>query len=265
SSRVDDILDLRTDALLVRWTNFGTARAGGGAFERRLLILWVFGGDGLVVRVEEFDVDREAEALARFDELTRMSADAPSPAATRQVRPNAATAHTAGLDAAVAARDANAIPPLLADGSEVAALARPNAASAAGDRWVAAYAASDWAAMRALYAPGATSEDRRRLVRLSLDVDWRIGDVQRTASMGNTRVERQLVGTAGDRVALERILLTGDPGGAAAASATESRRISNLGPFEIEFLEVFEVDESGRITGGVMFDVDDWRAASREA
>jgi ketosteroid isomerase-like protein len=147
----------------------------------------------------------------------------------------------------------------------LAPLARPNAASAAGDRRHAAFAAGDWAAMRALYAPDAKSEDRRRLVRVSGDVDWWIADAQRTASMRNTRLERQLVGTAGDRVALERILLTGDPGGATAASATEGRGISSLGPFEIEFLRVYEVDESGRLTGGVTFDVDDWRAATREA
>jgi hypothetical protein len=30
-ARVDDILDLRSNALLVRWVNFGTARTGGGA------------------------------------------------------------------------------------------------------------------------------------------------------------------------------------------------------------------------------------------
>ena len=33
-------------------------------------MLWVFGADGLVTRIEQFDADRDAEALARFDELT---------------------------------------------------------------------------------------------------------------------------------------------------------------------------------------------------
>ena len=69
ATRVDDVLGLREDALLVRWTNFGTERAGGGAFERRFLMLWVFGADGLLEHMEEFDLDRDAEALARFDEL----------------------------------------------------------------------------------------------------------------------------------------------------------------------------------------------------
>src|SRR5262249_2320316 len=46
TARLDDILDLRSDALLVRWTTSGTLRSSGGAFERNLLMLWVFGADG---------------------------------------------------------------------------------------------------------------------------------------------------------------------------------------------------------------------------
>src|SRR5262249_3324318 len=143
-----------------------------------------------------------------------------------------------------------------------AALVRPNAASAAGDRWFAAFAERDWAAMRALCAPDATFEDRRRFALVSGDVDWWIADNQRTASMPNVRLEQQLVGTVGDRLALYRILVTG---GGAEVSATESRRRSSLGPFEIEFLWLAEVDESGRPTAGIMVDVDDRRAATREA
>ena len=33
-------------------------------------MLWVFGSDGRVARAEQFDVEREAEALARFDEVS---------------------------------------------------------------------------------------------------------------------------------------------------------------------------------------------------
>src|SRR5439155_20249087 len=57
-------------ALLARQTNVGTARTGGGVFERAFLFLRVFGADGLVTRLEQLDVDREDEALARFDVLT---------------------------------------------------------------------------------------------------------------------------------------------------------------------------------------------------
>src|SRR5207244_606099 len=230
-------------------------------------VLNVFGPDGLT-RVEFFDTDHEDEALARFDELTAAPpavrfATAPPRVAKkleRRVRPNAATVHLARLDAAIAAHDADALPTLFANEYDV-----PNAASAVGDRLRAALATRDWAAVRALCAPDAKFEDRGRRALVSGDVDWWIADLREIASMRNTRFERQLVGTAGDRVALTRILLSGDPGGAAAAAATESRPISSLGPFELEALWVTEVDESGRLTAGVAFDVDDWRAATREA
>ena len=114
SNRIDDVLDLRSDAFLVRWTNLGTARAGGGAFERRYLRLFVFGSDGLATRMEWFDADRDAEALARFDELTA-AAGAQRASDPRRVRPNAATANAARVDAAIAARDAGALAALFAD------------------------------------------------------------------------------------------------------------------------------------------------------
>src|SRR6185295_4173832 len=86
---------------------------------------------GLITRIEFFDTERDAEALARFDELTadappRRGASAGSPddrarparAVRRRVRPNAATAHAARLDAIVVARDADTLPSLYADESE---------------------------------------------------------------------------------------------------------------------------------------------------
>src|SRR5262249_38419029 len=83
-----DILALRPDALLLRWTTSGIQRSSGGAFERPHLLLSIFGPDGLVARFEQFDVDREVEALARFDELvTQPAAVRP---VQRRVRPNAA-------------------------------------------------------------------------------------------------------------------------------------------------------------------------------
>ena len=116
SNRIDDVVELRSDAFLVRWTNLGTARDGGGAFERRYLQLFVFGSDGLATRMEWFDADRDAEALARFDELA--AAAAPARPTRRRVRPNAATANLARGEAAIAARDSWALPALFSDDYE---------------------------------------------------------------------------------------------------------------------------------------------------
>jgi hypothetical protein len=70
TTRLDDILELRSDALLFHMTNFGTDRASGGAVERKLCQLWIFGADGLLTRFEQSEAERDDEALARFDKLT---------------------------------------------------------------------------------------------------------------------------------------------------------------------------------------------------
>src|SRR5262249_37293898 len=107
ANRIDDVLVVRPDARLARITNFGTDRVGGGAYERPSLSLLVFGPDGLVSHMEQFDVGDEAAAVARFDELTAERA-AVRPV-HRRVRPNAATAHAARIQAAIAAHDADAL------------------------------------------------------------------------------------------------------------------------------------------------------------
>jgi class 3 adenylate cyclase/ketosteroid isomerase-like protein len=117
TNRVDDLLALRHDAFLARVMNMGTARAGGGPYERPLLVLGVFGRDGLVARLEAFDADREAEALERFDELT--AGQVPARTVQRRLRPNAAIATGARLDAALAAGDADVLSALAADDIEL--------------------------------------------------------------------------------------------------------------------------------------------------
>src|SRR5215475_2468922 len=111
TTRIDDVLALRSDALLLRWTNVGIDRVGGGAYERPFLWLGVSGADGLLTRIELFDADRADQALARFDALTS-APSAPSAGAAaraaggrRRVQANAATAHVARVDPALAARD----------------------------------------------------------------------------------------------------------------------------------------------------------------
>jgi hypothetical protein len=94
ANRIDDVLGVRSDALLARWTNFGTDCAGGGTFERPFIMLRVFGRDGLATRGEQVDADREAEALARFDVLTL---------ATREGEPLAGRSGSEGASPSLAA------------------------------------------------------------------------------------------------------------------------------------------------------------------
>ncbi|MBI1817964.1 MAG: DUF4440 domain-containing protein [Deltaproteobacteria bacterium] len=144
---LDDVLSLHSGALLGRVTFLGTDRDGGGTFERRMLQIVVYGTDGLMTRWEMFDADRDAEALARFDEIVGSNLDRregepsgepwaarsgsagaspsqtglPSRAAQkrgRRVRPNAATANAARLQTALAARDFDALLPLFAEDME---------------------------------------------------------------------------------------------------------------------------------------------------
>src|SRR2546425_983375 len=58
----------------------------------------------------------------------------------------------------------------------LAALARPNAATAALDRMVERFAARDWDGMRALCLPEMKSDDRRRQVLLTIDLDRWLAD-----------------------------------------------------------------------------------------
>lgn len=64
---------------------------------------------------------------------------------------------------------------------------------------------------------------------------------------GARLAHREVVGTAGDRVVVTRVLWAGGPAG---------------GRFEVEFLCVHEVDEAGLYTAAIFFDLDDRRAAA---
>src|SRR5262249_13097251 len=114
--RFDDVLALQPDAFLISPIFYGTDHASGGAYEAQLLALCVFGADGRHARIEWFDPERDAEALARFEELT--AERVPPPAVLRRVRPNTATAMAARLDAAVVGHDLRALPDLFADESD---------------------------------------------------------------------------------------------------------------------------------------------------
>src|SRR5262249_36507582 len=133
----------------------------------------------------------------------------------------------------------------------LAALARPNAATVAMDRLQAAFEARDWAAARALFAEEAKIEDRRRLFLGSSGAEVWIAEMQMIArERPDAHYDRQLVGTAGGRVDLERVLWAGGPEG---------------GRFEVADLRLTEVGAAGRITAIIAFDLDDGGAGHADA
>jgi hypothetical protein len=111
--RDHDVLALEPSALLVLRAHTGVGKESGGEYERRFLALLVAGADGRLARIEWFDADREAEALARFDAL---AAAVPPPRPTeRRVRPNHAFRLCDEAGEAIAARDERRFASLLSD------------------------------------------------------------------------------------------------------------------------------------------------------
>jgi ketosteroid isomerase-like protein len=68
--RVNDVLRVESSALLLGMTAEGTAYPGTSDDDRRLLALALFGRDGLIIRFEVFDTERQVKAMGRFDALT---------------------------------------------------------------------------------------------------------------------------------------------------------------------------------------------------
>jgi hypothetical protein len=131
----------------------------------------------------------------------------------------------------------------------LAGIAKPNAATAATDRWQVFIGKGDWDAVRASCAPGMIFEDRQGFARLSGGSEMQIASLRERLASG-ARAERRVVGTAGERVAVQRLLWSGGP---------------SDGRFEIENLGLIEVDEAGLVTASILLGADDEREARREA
>src|SRR4030095_2755932 len=135
---------------------------------------WVFGADGLLTRLDSFGVERDAEALARFDELV------PSPST------------------ALGTSSAERLVPV----SPAARI--ENAATRLGDRFAAAWAARDWEGIAASFAPEFRLIDRRRYTQLELDRDQHLESLRFGFEMRSSRTALAVVATRGRRLALLR-------------------------------------------------------------
>jgi class 3 adenylate cyclase/tetratricopeptide (TPR) repeat protein len=198
----------------------------GGAFESPFISVIELDADGRALRQDVYDPHHLDAALRRFEEIARSTGSE----ASRPVR-----------SAEIGAR---------APTDSLMALAKPTTATAAMERLWAAFDANDWDAIRAACATDFKWEDRRLLFRLSGDVELMIASARERMAAGARHERRSIQGTAGDRVAVSRVLWAGGPAD---------------GRFEVEFLVVQECDEAGRGITAIFFDPDDGRAAQREA
>jgi hypothetical protein len=200
-------------------------------------MLWVFGGDGRATRFEWFDPDREPEALARFDELVaETAADSFENGATRGMRETVEAGNS---------RDGARYEALGVDAAPDPLRIPANAATRAAERVEEAFEARDWQALRALAASDFRFDDRGRRALVDGEVETWIQSMRVAREWPGLRLERAVLATAGDRLALERIFNATDTG-------------------ENEFLRIVEVDAEERLCAVIRFDSDDRRAAFRE-
>lgn len=216
----------------------------GGAFESPFLWVVELDAEGRAQRLDFYDPRHVDAARARFAEIdgNALQATVDRQASQTTLDGTASQATLGGTPA----RPARRYDPF-------AALVKPTLVTAAMDGWLAAYdagfATSRWEAMRPLLAPGYVFDDRRRLALLHGDVELMLASLRERAASG-ARAEWTVVGAAGERIAIGRMLWSGGPPD---------------GRFEIEYLAVVEVDAAGLIVANVLYDLDDSRAALRDA
>jgi hypothetical protein len=105
--------------------------------------------------------------------------------------------------------------------------------------------AGDWDGHDRLCSPAMIFDDRRRGIRLSGDRELYLAN----SRLLSARPSRTLLATTGERLALERVCWDGS---------------DDDSPFEIELLQVWEVDADGCIVALILFDPDARRAARVE-
>jgi hypothetical protein len=126
----------------------------------------------------------------------------------------------------------------------------PNAAWRARERCLALLQARDWDGMRALATADFRYEDRQKHALVTGDVETWIKSAQEATSWPSWRMSNTLLGTAGERIMVERQAWAGEP---------------NTGVFEIDHLRLIEVTPDGRFVAWINFDVEDRGAAFVEA
>ncbi len=125
-----------------------------------------------------------------------------------------------------------------------------NAAVRVGERVMAAIHRKDWDEFERLFAPEVSIESRRKVVGLTLSSDTMRGALRREIEMGTVRFSHVMVAARGERLALSRNI--------------SSSPDSSPGAPQDELLQLYAIDDEGRVSHQVWFDVEDLDAALAE-
>jgi hypothetical protein len=126
----------------------------------------------------------------------------------------------------------------------------PNTATRAVARGTAALAARDWDGFAALFAADFRNVDHRALVQLETGREQWLHSFRQIVEMTSARPSYEVLATRGERLALFHMLWRGAAG--------------DVGPSEIEWLLIVEVDDRGDHRTVVTFDPGDVEAAYDE-
>ena len=127
-----------------------------------------------------------------------------------------------------------------------------NAASRANERSHDYFAARDWDAIAEIIADDISTDDRRRVVNAGLlqGRDASIESFRWAADLGVTHATSALIATRGERLVLAR--------------ARYSHSDDQPQPFDVDLLNIVEINADGRIGAVVIFDLEDIDAAIAE-
>ena len=133
---------------------------------------------------------------------------------------------------------------------EAPAVVPDNAAVRVGERVMAAVHRRAWDEFEQLFATDVSIESRRKVVGLTLLSDAVRRGLRRELETGNIRIDHVMVAARGDRLALSRLITTSLDG--------------SPGPPRDELLQLYAINEEGRVATQVWFDVEDLDAALAE-
>ena len=133
---------------------------------------------------------------------------------------------------------------------ETPTVALDSACVRAGERVMSAMSRGAWDEFERLFAPEVSIESRRKIIGLTLTSDAVRREMRGGLETGAVRVNHVMIAARGERLALSRLMV-------GTADATP-------GAPQDELLQLYGIDEEGRIALQVWFDVEDLDAALAE-